>query len=41
MDIVAEKDDHRLYVEVKAATAAPGLDVDTAIGHAVWPRVVR
>ncbi|PQP17301.1 hypothetical protein C5613_34905 [Rhodococcus opacus] len=41
VDIVAEKDDHRLYVEVKAATAAPGLDVDTAIGHAVWPRVVR
>lgn len=35
VDIVAEKDDHRLYAEVKAATAAPGLDVDTAIGQLV------
>ena len=35
VDIVAEKDGRRLYVEVKAATAAPGLDVDTAIGQLV------
>ena len=35
VDIVAEKDGRRLYVEVKGATAAPGLDVDTAIGQLV------
>ncbi|WP_172653136.1 hypothetical protein [Rhodococcus opacus] len=35
VDIVAEKDGHLLYVEVKAATAAPDLDVDTAIGQLV------
>ncbi|MGV9870484.1 hypothetical protein [Rhodococcus koreensis] len=35
VDIVAEKDGHRLYAEVKAATTAPGLDVDTAIGQLV------
>ncbi|MGV9861753.1 hypothetical protein [Rhodococcus koreensis] len=35
VDIVAEKDGHRLYVEVKAATEAPGLDVDAAIGQLV------
>ena len=35
VDIVAEKDGHRLYVEVKGASAAPGLDVDTAIGQLV------
>ena len=35
VDIVAEKDDHRLYAEVKGATAAPDLDVDTAIGQLV------
>jgi len=35
VDIVAEKDDHRLYAEVKGATTAPGLDVDTAIGQLV------
>ncbi|MFC9357467.1 hypothetical protein ACFTZB_12955 [Rhodococcus sp. NPDC057014] len=35
VDIVAEKDGHRLYVEVKAAAEAPGLDVDTAIGQLV------
>ncbi|RZL76755.1 MAG: hypothetical protein EOP32_27780 [Rhodococcus sp. (in: high G+C Gram-positive bacteria)] len=35
VDIVAEKDDHLLYAEVKGATAAPGLDVDTAIGQLV------
>ncbi|MFE5703698.1 hypothetical protein [Rhodococcus koreensis] len=35
VDIVAEKDDRRLYVEVKAASTAPGLDVDTAIGQLV------
>jgi hypothetical protein len=35
VDIIAEKDDHRIYVEVKAATAAPGLNVDTAIGQLV------
>ena len=35
VDIVAEKDGRRLYAEVKAAAAAPGLDVDTAIGQLV------
>ncbi|WKN61429.1 hypothetical protein R1X32_02610 (plasmid) [Rhodococcus opacus] len=35
VDIVAEKDGHLLYAEVKGATAAPGLDVDTAIGQLV------
>ncbi|SEB61622.1 hypothetical protein [Rhodococcus koreensis] len=35
VDIVAEKEGRRLYVEVKAASAAPGLDVDTAIGQLV------
>ena len=35
VDIVAEKDGRRLYVEVKGATTAPGLDVDTAIGQLV------
>ncbi|MDF3309622.1 hypothetical protein P3H15_31895 [Rhodococcus sp. T2V] len=35
VDIVAERDGHRLYVEVKAASTAPGLDVDTAIGQLV------
>ena len=35
VDIVAEKDGRRLYVEVKGASAAPGLDVDTAIGQLV------
>jgi hypothetical protein len=35
VDIVAEKDGHLLYVEVKAATVAPDLDVDTAIGQLV------
>jgi len=35
VDIVAGKDGRRLYVEVKGATAAPGLDVDTAIGQLV------
>jgi len=35
VDIVAEKNGRRLYAEVKAATAAPGLDVDTAIGQLV------
>ena len=35
VDIVAEKGVRRLYVEVKGATAAPGLDVDTAIGQMV------
>ncbi len=35
VDIVAENDGRRLYVEVKAATATPGLDVDTAIGQLV------
>ena len=35
VDIVAEKDGCRLYVEVKGATAAPDLDVDTAIGQLV------
>ena len=35
VDLVAEKDGQRLYVEVKAATEAPGLDVDTAIGQLV------
>jgi len=35
VDIVAEKDGHLLYVEVKAATTAPDLDVDTAIGQLV------
>jgi len=35
VDIVAEKDGRRLYVEVKGATTEPGLDVDTAIGQLV------
>ena len=35
VDIVAEKDGRRLYVEVKGASTAPGLDVDTAIGQLV------
>jgi len=35
VDIVAEKDGRRLYAEVKAASAAPDLDVDTAIGQLV------
>ena len=35
VDIVGEKDGRRLYVEVKAATTAPDLDVDTAIGQLV------
>jgi hypothetical protein len=35
VDIVAEKDGRRLYAEVKGATAAPGLDVDPAIGQLV------
>jgi hypothetical protein len=35
VDIVAEKDGHRLYAEVKGASTAPGLDVDTAIGQLV------
>jgi hypothetical protein len=35
VDIVAEKDDHRLYAEVKGSTTAQGLDVDTAIGQLV------
>ncbi|MGW4340743.1 hypothetical protein ACWEK5_49505 [Rhodococcus koreensis] len=35
VDIVAEKDGHRLYAEVKAASTTPGLDVDTAIGQLV------
>ncbi len=36
VDVVAEKDGHLLYAEVKgASTAEPGLDVDTAIGQLV------
>ena len=35
VDIVAEKDGHRLYAEVKGATTAPGLDIDNAIGQLV------
>jgi hypothetical protein len=35
VDIMAEKDDHRLYVEVKGAATEPGMDVDTAIGQLV------
>jgi hypothetical protein len=35
VDIVADKDGRRLYVEVKGASSAPGLDVDTAIGQLV------
>ena len=35
VDIVAEKDERRLYAEVKGASSAPGLDVDTAIGQLV------
>ena len=35
VDIVAEKDGHHLYVEANAASTAPGLDVDTAIGQLV------
>ncbi|RYE38936.1 MAG: hypothetical protein EOP24_45705 [Hyphomicrobiales bacterium] len=35
VDIVAGKNSHRLYVEVKGASSAPGLDVDTAIGQLV------
>ena len=35
IDIVAEKDGHLLYVEVKGASTVPGLDVDTAIGQLV------
>ncbi|QYB00669.1 hypothetical protein I1A62_00725 (plasmid) [Rhodococcus sp. USK10] len=35
VDIVAERNGYRLYVEVKAASTAPGLDVDTAIGQLV------
>ena len=35
VDIVAEKDGRRLYVEVKGASTVPGLDVDTAIGQLV------
>ncbi|ANS32450.1 hypothetical protein R1CP_39330 (plasmid) [Rhodococcus opacus] len=35
VDIVAEKDGRRLYVEVKGASSVPGLDVDTAIGQLV------
>ncbi|KXX57484.1 hypothetical protein [Rhodococcus sp. LB1] len=35
VDIIAEKDGRRLYAEVKGATTAPGLDVDTAIGQLV------
>ncbi|WAM20052.1 hypothetical protein [Rhodococcus sp. JS3073] len=35
VDIVAEKDGRRLYVEVKGAMTEPGLDVDTAIGQLV------
>jgi hypothetical protein len=35
VDIVAEKDGRRLYAEVKGASAAPDLDVDTAIGQLV------
>ena len=35
VDIVAEKDGRRLYVEVKGASTAPGLDVDAAIGQLV------
>lgn len=35
VDIGAEKNGHRLYAEVKAASTAPGLDVDTAIGQLV------
>lgn len=34
-DIVADKEGRRLYGEVKGATTAPGLDVDTAIGELV------
>ena len=35
VDIVAEKDGHRLYAEVKGESTVPGLDVDTAIGQLV------
>jgi hypothetical protein len=35
VDIVAEKTGRRLYAEVKGASAAPDLDVDTAIGQLV------
>jgi hypothetical protein len=35
VDIVAEKAGRRLYAEVKGASAAPDLDVDTAIGQLV------
>ncbi|RZI53322.1 MAG: hypothetical protein EOP16_03535 [Pseudonocardia sp.] len=35
VDIVAEKDGRRLYAEVKGASTAPSLDVDTAIGQLV------
>lgn len=35
VDIVGEKDGHLLYVEVKGASSAPDLDVDTAIGQLV------
>jgi predicted RecB family endonuclease len=35
VDIVAEKDGRRLYAEVKGASSAQGLDVDTAIGQLV------
>ncbi|MFV9452360.1 hypothetical protein ACNJ7E_02650 [Rhodococcus sp. NM-2] len=35
VDILAEKDGHRLYVEARGAMTAPGLDVDTAIGQLV------
>ena len=35
VDLVAEKEGRRLYAEVKGATTAPGLDVDTAIGQLV------
>ncbi|WP_037239724.1 hypothetical protein [Rhodococcus wratislaviensis] len=35
VDIVAEKDGRRLCVEVKGASTASGLDVDTAIGQLV------
>lgn len=34
-DIIADRDDQRLYVEAKGRTTSPGLDVDTAFGQMI------
>ena len=33
VDVLAEKDEHRLYAEVKGRTSSPGTDIDTMCGQ--------